>query len=467
MIKIQIWIKSISGLALVLFMSAFFHLWHALQDYGWADDWAFLSGYRTNGKEVRQEHLSGLRPLLQPLMDVSFGNIDSFESLVYLRIASIIGMILLTQVLITFLLQLGYSKAIAMSFGLLLNFLPTFWIYTHWATVFTYSWICLFSALSYKVYIRNRGIGIFINTLCFLVYQPAAVFSIFLIFARYLKNKELTIQDYLYSLSIVASSLSAYVLAKLTTLLFDSPVKDRTSLVDSTSDFIDKAIWVVSRPVVLSLRPFIIESYGFVSILATLTGVALCTVTIFNLAKNKSIWRCVSNLTLIYIIALLPVIVIAENQIEFRTLPATSTIGLLFVLSGIQLISSKMKIIHLVILFFPIVCVIFFYASSKVQTVFIDSYNLNKKLIETIVQTSHPGSEYLVIIDQDPWPQKNYIGSLSVISDLQMPWVPQGEIAQILGVDESVISVSDAHSIAEDADLILIPLTEIKSRIGN
>jgi hypothetical protein len=448
-------------------VSAFFHLWHALQDYGWADDWAFLSGYRTNGKEIRQEHLSGLRPLLQPLMDVSFGNIDSYENLVYLRIISVVGMILLTHTLITFLLQLGYSKSIAMSFGILLNLLPTFWIYTHWATVFTYSWICLFSVFSYKVYLRNKALGIFGSTLCFLVYQPAAVFSMFLIFARFLKNKELRSQDYLFSLSIVASSMCAYVLAKLTTLLFDSPTKGRTNLVDSGSEFIDKAIWVASRPVVLSFRPFIIESHGFVSILATVAGFVLCSVTLINLAKYKTIWSCVLNLTLIYVIALLPVIVIAENQIEFRTLPATSAIGLLFVLSGFHFVFSKRKIVPTGILLLPIVCLVLLYAGSKIQSVFIDSFNVNKKLIEGFVETSQRDSKYLVIIDQEPWPQKNYIGSLSVISDLQMPWVPQGEIAQILGVNESVISVSDAHSTAEVANLILIPLTEIRSRIGN
>ncbi len=465
--KFQVWIQSISGLALTLFISAFFHLWHALQDYGWADDWAFLSEYRTNGVEVRQEHLSGLRPLLQPLMDVSFGNIDSYENLVYLRITSIIGMILLTKVLITFLIQLGYSKNIAMSFGLLLNFLPTFWIYTHWATVFTYSWVCLFSALSYKVYLRNKPLGIFASTLCFLVYQPAAVFSIYLIFARYLKNRKLTTQDYLYSFSIIASSMCAYVMAKLAILLFDSPIKGRTNLVDSASELIDKTIWVMSRPVVLSFRPFIIESSGLISILVTVAGVFLSSVAIFNLAKNKNISRCVLNLTLIYVIALLPIIVITENQIEFRTLPATSAIGLLLVLSGIQLIFSRIKIVPSAILFFPIVCMVLLYAGSKVQLVFIDSFDVNKKLIKAIAETSNGSSEYVVIMDQEPWPQKNYIGSLSVISDLQMSWVPQGEIAQILGVDESFISVSYADPIAEDANLVLIPLEEIRSQIGN
>ena len=465
--KFQIWIKSISGLALILFISTFFHLWHALQDYGWADDWAFLSQYRTNGMEVRQEHISGLRPLLQPLMDVSFGNIDSYENLVYLRITSIVGMILLTQVLITFLIQLGYSKTIAMSFGLLLNFLPTFWIYTHWATVFTYSWVCLFSALSYRVYLRNKPLGIFVSTLCFLVYQPAAVFSIFLIFARYLKNRELTTQDYFYSFSIIASSMFAYVMAKLAILLFDSPIKGRTNLVDSASELIDKTIWVMSRPVVLSFRPFIIESSGLISILVTVAGFFLSSVAIFNLAKNKSIWKCVLNLTLIYVIALLPIIVITENQIEFRTLPATSAIGLLLVLSGIQLIFSRIKIVPSAVLYFPIACMVLLYAGSKVQSVFIDSFDVNKKLIKAIAETSHRSPEYLVILDQEPWPQRNYIGSLSVISDLQMSWVPQGEIAQVLGVDESAISVSYDHSIDTDPNRILVPLTEIRSQVGN
>lgn len=51
--------------------------------------------------------------------------------------------------------------------------------------------------------------------------------------------------------------------------------------------------------------------------------------------------KFLAGIGIFYIFGLLPIIPIAENQIEFRILPTTSVMGLLLVLIGVQSIQKR------------------------------------------------------------------------------------------------------------------------------
>jgi hypothetical protein len=450
---------------LVLIVASIFHLSSLLHVYGWADDWAFISGYRVNTEGISTEHLSGLRPLLQILMDISFGNIQNYENLVFLRVISLIGMLLLTFTLIQFLIDEGYSRNLALSFGLFLNLLPTFWIYTNWASVFTYSWVCFFTVIAFKVYKQSNLAGIIINTLCFLVYQPAAVFSTFLLFAVFLRHKSISRRDYFYLVSIISSAAFAYLIANLVVYFSKSPIKGRTNLVDSGTELIEKILWLVSRPIFLSIRPFVIESSGPLAVAISIMGVFLSTVALLNLFSGRSWWKSSLILALIYAVALLPILVIAENQIEFRTIPATSSIGLLLVLRGGQLVFSRIKFLKIEVVTVALFVFLSFYASTKVSSIFLESFESNKKEILLATEQSNEITRYWIYSDELTWPQNNYIGALSVISDLQMPWVPVGQISQILKIDESRISMIEKPFVSSPPRRVVINLSVIRQEL--
>ncbi len=450
---------------LVLLVTSLFHLSSLLHVYGWADDWAFISGYRVNSEEIESEHLSGLRPLLQFLMDISFGNIQNYEKLVFLRLISLIGMMLLTFTLIEFLIDEGYTRSFAFSFGLFFNMLPTFWIYTNWATVFTYSWVCLFTILAFKLYKQSKLAGILLNTLCFLVYQPAAVFSAFLLFAVLLRNKSISRRDFFYLTSIFSSAALAYLIAKLVVFFSNSQIKGRTNLVDSGTELAEKILWLISRPIFLSIRPFIIESNGLLAVVISIIGLLLSIVALLNLFSGRSFWKTSLNVVSIYTVGLLPVLVIAENQIEFRTLPATSAIGLLLVLRGGQMVSSTVKFVKIEAVTIVLFVALTFYASGKVSSIFLESFESNKKEILLATQQANKTTRYLIYSDQLNWPQNNYIGALSVKSDLQMPWVPIGQISQILKIDESRISLTEKPFASSPPGLVVINLSLIRQEL--
>jgi hypothetical protein len=428
---------------LVLIFSAIVHLVSVVKSYAWADDWAFIAGYRTNSTEIRIEHTSGLRPVLQLIMDQSFGRISHYENLIFLRLIGLIGLLLLIHQIMKLLREIGYSKFVVFGFGILINFLPTFWIYTNWASVFSYTWVCLLSLLSFSLFGRSKLLGLVLIIFCFLIYQPAAVFSSFISVAYLVKSGKLDVRNRIYLLYVFVGSFFGFLIGRITGLIVELPLKARTEIVDSPPELFEKIAWVVTRPVVLSLRPFIIESEGTLALTATLVGfvLALCSFWQVSRSADFSLVKFGLSLILVYSIGLLPLIVIAENQIEFRTLPATSCFGLLFALVGANYLVDKFTKAKGVVLLTGItgLAALTFYSHEKVHLVFIDSFRQNYDFIKSTQNGLNSQDLIVVITDTEPWPQRNNIGALSVKSDLQMPWVPIGEISQILRVREDQV----------------------------
>jgi hypothetical protein len=447
--------------ALILIFSAGVHLVTIVQDYAWADDWAFIAGYRTNSPEVKIEHISGLRPILQVIMDQSFGRISQYENLIFLRLIGLIGLLLLIHRLMKYLREIGYSEFTVCSFGILINFLPTFWIYTNWASVFSYTGACLLSLLSFNLFKRSKLLSLALITSCFLIYQPAAVFSTFLAFAHLLKYGKLDERNKLYLKYLVAGSFFGFLIGRLAGLVVGLPLKTRTEIVDSPLELVEKIVWILTRPVLLSIRPFIIESRGIFAATFTVLGLFLTLLSLWQVSRRTGFSVVNFPLTLIsiYGVGLLPLLVIAENQIEFRTLPATSCFGLLFVITGIKFLFDKFLKLRGVVSLISVMVLLALlnYSQGKVNSIFVDSFSQNHSFIESTYSDLNSPDQIVVLIDSKPWPQSNNIGALSVKSDLQMPWASIGEISQILGMSEKqlVVQVIDDEvaSLANAIDL--------------
>ena len=104
----------------------------------------------------------------------------------------------------------------------------------------------------------------------------------------------------------------------------------------------------------LSIRPFIIESRGYLAVNNTLAGVLLLLLCIWRASEmiRFSFLKFGIGFISVIIEGLLPIIPIKENQIKFRILPATSCIGLLLILYGfeqLKLKAIKKKVISLLL----------------------------------------------------------------------------------------------------------------------
>lgn len=147
-------------------------------------------------------------------MDISFGNITNYEHLIFLRIFSVIGMAVLTALVINNLEKYGYSRLIKLTIGLGLNLLPTFWIYTNWSSTFVYPWVCVISILSLMLFSKNRYTSILLLVIAFMIYQPTAVFSVFLMFANYLRIRKISRLYFNYFGALILSACISLILSK-------------------------------------------------------------------------------------------------------------------------------------------------------------------------------------------------------------------------------------------------------------
>ena len=457
--------------ALILIFSAVVHLVTIVKEYAWADDWAFIAGYRTNSSEAKIEHIAGLRPILQVIMDQSFGRISQYENLIFLRLVSLIGLLILIYRLMKLLREIGYSEFTVCSFGILINFLPTFWIYTNWASTFSYTWACLFSLLSFNVFIRSKLLGLGLIISCFLIYQPAAVFSTFVAFAYLVKNGRLDDRNRLYLKFLVAGSFIGFLIGRLTGAIVGLPLKARTEIVDSPLELVEKIVWILTRPVLLSIRPFIIESRGTLAAIFTVLGLSLAVLSLWQVSRRTgfSVINFSLTLILVYAVGLLPLLVIAENQIEFRTLPATSCFGLLFVATGANFFFDKFWKSRgaITLVSFMVFLALLNYSHGKINFIFLDSFRQNYNFIKSSYSELNSSNQIVVLIDSIPWPQSNSIGALSVKSDFQMPWVPIGAISQILRVAENqvVVQVIDDDEVVSLTDTI--DLRRLREQLTN
>jgi hypothetical protein len=280
---------------------------------------------------------------------------------------------------------------------------------------------------------------------CFLIYQPAAVFSSFVVFAYLVKNGKLDKRNWLYLIYLISGSLLGYLIGKIAGLIVGLSLKTRTEIVDSPVELIEKFTWILTRPVFLSMRPFIIESQGSLAAISSFLGLFLTMVSLWQISKRIgfSYLNFVSTLISVYAVGLLPLIVIAENQIEFRTLPATSCCGLLFIVTGVKFFVDKFLKAHVAVLVisFTVVLALFSYSHQKINLIFIDSFRQNHIFLNASYGMLNPLDRIVILIDSKPWPQRGFIGALSVKSDLQMPWVPIGEISQILELKENQLTI--------------------------
>lgn len=468
MIKIQRFLRDKSDYLGVVFFAISFSSISIFRKFAWGDDWAFISDYRRGDSAVRVEHFSGYRPILQKIMDISFGNITNYEHLIFLRIFSVIGMAVLTVLVINNLEKYGYSRLIKLTIGLGLNLLPTFWIYTNWSSTFVYPWVCVISILSLMLFSKNRYTSILLLVIAFMIYQPTAVFSVFLMFANYLRIRKISRLYFNYFGALILSACISLILSKFINNSLQVPAKARTGFLSDPIEIVQKIIWLVTRPLALSFRPFIVESHGIFPLALMAAGFLLSIAGLLEFSNKMRDLKFLAGIGIFYIFGLLPIIPIAENQIEFRILPTTSVMGLLLVLIGVQSIQKKIKLSNSIVAIIIIICITGtgLYSQSKIQEIFIKPSEKNAAYLLEKSLRNNLNNEVIVVIDYNlTWPQRNYIGALSVISDFQMPWVPIGEVSQVLGINESQIQIVASRPRENLKNALIIDLNQVRDSL--
>ena len=431
------------------------------KEYAWADDWSFLSGYLDNENEVRTEHLSGYRPGLQLIFNYSFGELANVGQLRFLRIISVLGTLILSIAIFYIFRSFGWGYTQSTLVASTLSLLPSFQIYQKWATAFPYPWVALLSLLSFLLFQSNHRITAFAFLFAaFSIYQPAATFGSCALLAKYLKVRKLSSTDLKYSATICIAFLVSTLFSRIFLFSLGTQPKQRSGIIQRPDELFEKFQWIFTRPLMLAFRPFAWDSpqIGEVSI-----AILFLTIFLFSIhLSSKSISDgIIQGLVFvgIFLLMLLPLIPIKENQIEFRVLPSTSFGGLVIVVSIIGNISNsriaRVSIQGLSVFLIGYLC---FYTDTRTREIFVQPFEISRDSILNQRQKWEDGS-ITYSISYSNWPSRDFVGSPSAVFDLQMPWVARPMLSLLTGISISRIHLEEIGKSKNEA---VLDLDEIK-----
>lgn len=458
--------KSKTDTLIVLLATLIINGYFVVNIYGWSDDFSFALQY--DEIAISGENIARFRPISEIAFALTFPLIESTSDFSFFRAVSTIGVALVALKIKQICLFAGYGKMFSLFLAIGVMVLPSISIYWRWATAFLFSWVLLMGLFSADSYFKGKRMRSFVMAIiAFLTYQPAATAGIIVATILFLKDKIRLTAIFVFTIWLALAFSIATALSALLLELLDVETTGREKLVDSPMAITEKLIWVLTRPLVLMLRPFLVDSPTLVEA-ATSTiffgGLVLVGILIKH-GISKMVHKLIGFFVL-FLAGLIPLLITQENQIEFRTLASTSILGLILTMDALKSILEKLRARRYATW---VACValslLIAYNFNWSRQVFLVTYNNNYNCIVSYLKDESSvgrGPMTYVAGDAAPWPQRDYVGALSMISDLQSPWVFPGFFALSFGTVPS--RIVDAPNYEAKIDLNLIREKLVLSR---
>jgi len=383
-------------------------------------------------------------------IDFFFSYFNTVQSLTFIRMFGLAGLILLNDMLIRKFLSVQPSSAVVVASTVAFT-LPSFQFSAHWAGAFGFSWTAYLAILGFMLFNENAGLKKSLGYLVFLLSLFAYPLMSFFIFPfiytvwliRGAPIKAL-FKDTVVAISFfVSGALISFVLTAIYLSVKGLTFNDRVALV-AIGDIPSKIVFFFTRPFALTYRPFLIDSPTLPSLLLTLLVFSSFLIFLFW-QKWKSLAAVSAHmliLNLFFIASLLPLLVTSDNQIEMR-LVSTNTWLYCFVVVflflrlqttiGLKIDFFKFKSQVITVLFLLIVG--FLTINQNFWNLYHEPFQDKQRFFqeqfsactETQIQSG------VVIIKRTlPWPHKELIGVYSQSTDLESDWVPVSAAIQYL-----------------------------------
>ena len=319
--------------------------------------------------------------------------------------------------------------------------------------------------------------------------SPVAAFSIFGFHAAVFILTRFKTADFvkvtrrlvfLYLISGIASLLTIMI----SKVLFGLALNGRVGP-PQLSDLPEKVYWVISRPIIVSMRFFDISSPTNIN--AIVTALLVLSLLVFGFviqSKNlsESIFSRLILFSALIILSITPIVITWSNQIEFRYILGPSvafflvTVGL--TLEAISERENFLKYAHL-----PFILLILFSGimsiNNHVSGQFISPYKSKIDFIQSellICQNKNRSLEKVVILQaKTTYPSRNNIGIFSQSTDMASPWVPIPSVKYVLKtvgifpreitLEESLTN-SDLNSCTVDLEKYSQQLVKLESFSG-
>ena len=228
------------------------------------------------------------------------------------------------------------------------------------------------------------------------------------------------------SIGLVGSLISMHI--------FDVDKNPRVGTV-TFQELPQKVIWIVTRPIVIGFRPFMIDSPSAFSALASsVPFVLLFLLGMYFQSKklNENYFKRFIVLSALLFSSLIPLLIVKDNQFEYRTISGFSW-GV-FIASLIFLQEKKFprnikfnKYLSRFSIFLAL-SVGMYSINMNYMQLFRDPYVVKNQFLESglLRCKQNPSFKSILILDTlKPYPSRNRLGVYSTITDLAHPWVIQ------------------------------------------
>lgn len=383
-------------------------------------------------------------------IDFLFSHFNSIQSLVFIRLIGLLGLVLLNDLLLRKFLGVRSSIAVVVASTVAFT-LPSFQFSAHWAGAFGFSWTAYFAVLGFTLFNENSGLKRILGFLVFLLSlfaYPLMSFFIFpYIYALWLiqgASLKILFRDFMVAIFLfVTGAVISFTLTALYLNVRGLTFNARVALV-AIGDIPSKIVFFFTRPVALTYRPFLIDSPTPRNLLLTL--IIFSAFLIFLFWQKWKVPSIVLThlfiINLFFIAGLLPLLVTSDNQIEMRLVSANTWLYcfvIVFMFIKLQttignkfdFFKTKSQVITIILL----LLVGFSTINQYFWRLYHEPFQHKQSFFQAQLSScSATQIESGVVIMQRtlPWPHKDLIGAYSQFTDLESEWVPVSAVIQYM-----------------------------------
>lgn len=420
--------KVLGGLFLIVGYS-----YGVFQESFWSDDYPSLVNPHGTYKEV----FGDARPLFGLLTKYSFIAIGEPQFAWILRLISLAGLLILYSMIISKLGSENWRIPIFVAVGFSL---PSFQMYLLWAGCWPHVWTIIISLNAYQYWSRNsikfKALGICLMGFSFSIYPPSTFFTFsYLFLLAWYKKYSLSeiIYEFRKLVTLFFVGCSTGLAGSMALMhIFEVERNSRVGVVTLT-ELPMKVIWVITRPVVVGFRPFMIDSpSAIVALCSSLPFIFLYLASIYLQSRTlkENFLKRATVLSAILFSSLIPLLIVKDNQFEFRTIAGFSwgilILCLIFLQETKSLSNFKFGKFMSNVLILLMTFVGIFSINMNFKELFRDPYVIKNHFLESEILRCKQDSNVrsiLVLNALEPYPTRNRLGVYSTVTDLAHAWV--------------------------------------------
>lgn len=427
--------------------------------YFWADSFSYIA---INDRDTLDNSLlqvvQNFRPLYALFLQFSGEWFRSTGDLRLMIIITLTGAIYFSSLLMRILIFMSFSKLFATFAALLFLVLPTFQNYFYDPVMWPMTWT---AALVLKAYllVKSEGTGkswiaVCLLVACSLVYQPIYALFILLIFLQMSQSLLLNtgaIRDILkVNLgSVIVFTKSFFIsfgIGNLTIFIYNLEPATRTLILGNLDEILEKLKWVGSVIFATFMRPFATNTSSVFISVSLIIGLCYSSFVLYESFRLSL--RNLLGVMLIPIggiISIFPLLIVSQNQFEYRSIPGLGLASLLWLITSMKILFQKLKLSGASKLFYSIIFTIIMTSNSYLlsQELWIIPTS-SRDIVLKQVKENAVGA--CLVIPKEAESRIKRLGIYSLRTDLVLSWV----IENLTNIDGEKIEIKRVASSLND-----------------